>query len=184
MAQKWRMARYNTENKRAALDQQGLRDLALTYVGRFATTRTRLMLYLRRKLRERGWGGEGEPDLDALIARLCELGYVDDGAYARMKGAAMGRRGIGAGRVRAALSADGVAETDRAEAEEDARAGRWDAADILARRKRIGPYGAEPAHDPLQRERQIAMFIRAGHDMATARAWVDAAPGAFPERSE
>lgn len=178
------MARYNTENKRAALDQQGLRDLALTYVGRFATTRMRLLQYLRRKLRERGWGGDGEPDLDALIARIGELGYVDDGAYARMKGAAMVRRGLGAGRVRAALAADGVAEADRAGVEEDARAGRWDAADVLARRKRIGPYGAEPARDPRQRERQIAMFIRAGHDMATARAWVDAAPGTFPERSE
>jgi len=178
------MARYTPGNKRSALDQQGLRDLALTYVGRFATTRVRLTHYLRRKLRERGWAEEGEPDPDALVARLCELGYVDDGAYARMKGAAMVRRGLGAGRVRAALSADGVTEIDRAEAEEEARAGRWDAADVLARRRRVGPYAAEPNADPRLRERQIAMFIRAGHDMATARAWVDAAPGAFPERSE
>lgn len=178
------MARYTPGNKRSALDQQGLRDLALVYVGRFATTRSRLGHYLRRKLRERGWAGEDEPDLDTLIARLCELGYIDDDAYARMKGAAMVRRGLGAGRVRAALSADGVAESDRAQAEEDARAGRWDAADVLARRRRLGPYGAERVSDPRQRDRQIAMFIRAGHDMATARAWVDAAPGAFPERSE
>ena len=183
MAQKWRMARYDSQNKRPGLDQASLRDLALAYVGRFATSRARLTRYLRRKLRERDWAGEGEPDIEALIARCGELGYVDDEAYARMKGASMERRGLGPARVRATLAADGIGEADRLPAEDLAHAGRWDAADILARRKRIGPYG-DGDKDPLRRQRHIAAFVRAGHDFDTARAWVDAEPGAFPERSE
>lgn len=177
------MTRSGTRNKRSAIDETRLRELALTYVGRFATTRTRLIRYLERKLRERGWEGEDQPDIEALASRFAELGYVDDAAYARMKGAAMERRGLGPMRIRATLTADGVDAAVRADAEEQARAGRWEAAEILARRKRIGPYGASEI-DRSTREKAIAMFLRAGHDMATARAWVDAQPGEFPERSE
>lgn len=183
MAQKWRMARYGAENKRPALDQQALRDIALAYVGRYATSRARLSRYLVRKLRERGWNGEDEPDVAGLTARFCELGYVDDAAFARMKGASMGRRGLGVARVRSALAADGIGEIDRAAAEEQARAESWTAAETLARKKRIGPYAANRA-DPRQRERQIAMFLRAGHGFDTARVWVDAAPGELPERDD
>ena len=177
------MARYSAQNKRPALTEAALRDLALAYVGRFATSGARLERYLSRKLKERGWAEEWEPDIAALAARFIELGYLDDAAYARMKGAAMQRRGLGAGRIRGALTADGIAEDDRADALDEAQAGRWDAANALARKKRFGPYAPEPADRGL-REKQIATFVRAGHDFATARAWVEAAPGEFPERSE
>lgn len=155
----------------------------MAYVGRFATSAVRLERYLARKVKERGWAEEQEPDVAALSARFTELGYLDDAAYARMKGAAMQRRGLGAGRIRGALAADGIAEDDRSAALDEARAGRWNAADALARKKRIGPYAADLA-DRVVREKQIAAFVRAGHDYATARAWVETAPGEFPERSE
>lgn len=177
------MPRYSVQNKRPALTTAALRDLALAYVGRFATSAARLERYLARKLKERGWAEEQEPDIAALAARFTELGYIDDAAYARMKGAAMQRRGLGAGRIRGALAADGIKEDDRGTALDEAQAGRWDAADTLARKKRIGPYALEPA-DRTVREKQIAAFVRSGHDFATARAWVEAAPGEFPERSE
>lgn len=177
------MARYDREKTRAALDEQALRDLALTYVGRFATSRTKLARYLERKLRERGWDGKESPDIEAIIGYFSELGYVDDAGFARMKGASMERRGLGARRIAAALRADGIGEKDRAEAENSARTGEWDAADIFARRRRIGPYAGEAA-DLKSREKQIAAFLRAGHRIEVARSWVDAAPGEFPERSE
>lgn len=160
-----------------------MRELALRYVGRFATTRARLLTYLARKLRERGWESETAPDLDALADRLTELNYVDDAAYAQMKGAAMTRRGLGVRRIRSGLQADGVGEIDRAGAEDAARSSKWDAANSLARRKRIGPYATNPA-DPALRQKQIATFLRAGHDFATARAWVEADPDTLPERDE
>lgn len=64
------------------LDEDALRELALRYVGRFATSRGKLLAYLARKLRERGWGGEAPADPEALVARFAELGYVDDSGFA------------------------------------------------------------------------------------------------------
>ena len=51
------------------LDAARLNGLALAYAARFAVSAAKLADYLRRKLRERGWEGEGEPPLEALVAR-------------------------------------------------------------------------------------------------------------------
>lgn len=165
---------------RPPLDEETLRELALHYVGRFATSRAKLIAYLARKLRERGWGGEEPAAPEALADRLCELGYIDDGSFAAMKSAALARRGYGARRVDETLRAAGIAEADRAEANATSRKERWAAAERFARRKRIGPYAAQPP-DPKQRDRAIAAFLRAGHGYDVARRWVDAAPGASVE---
>lgn len=159
------------------LDESALRDMALRHVSRFATSRGKLLAYLNRKIRERGWGGERPADPDALAARFVDLGYIDDAGYAAMKSAALGRRGYGARRVEEELRAAGIAEGDRGQAEAQVASDRWAAAERFARRKRIGPYATAPL-DPKQREKAIAAFLRAGHDYAVARRWVDAAPGA------
>ncbi|MBB6125077.1 regulatory protein RecX [Sphingobium subterraneum] len=177
------MARSPARNKRPPLSEGQLRDLALHYVGRFATTRARLATYLARKVRERGWEGDTPPDIDAIVTRMTDLQYIDDAQYGVMKGAAMARRGLGPRRIRAGLQADGIDEVDRQGAEAQARIDAWDAAETLARRKRVGPYATALA-DPAQRQKQIAMFARSGHDFATACRWVDAAPGEIPERDE
>lgn len=187
MAQKWRVDRTYTKNreKRAAppLDESRLGDLALRYAARYATTRAKLGAYLKRKIGERGWVGEGEADPDGIVARFAELGYVDDAGFASVKGAALGRRGYGARRIGEALRAAGVEEADRAGAQEAADAGKWEAAQALARRKRIGPYAAQRAGQD-ERRKQIATFLRAGHDFATARRWVEAEPGETPDKSD
>ena len=87
------------------LDAARLDELALTYVARFATSAARLERYLKRKLRERGWEGEREPDLAALVGRYVELGYVDDAAYARARSGSLLRRGYGTPRSRLPLLA-------------------------------------------------------------------------------
>jgi regulatory protein len=95
------------------LDRGALRDLALHYAARFATTGARLEAYLSRKIRERGlaedaMGGWCEIDIPALVARLVELGYVDDDAYARMRSRDLAARGYGGRRVEEALRHAGV----------------------------------------------------------------------------
>ncbi|WP_188063454.1 regulatory protein RecX [Sphingobium sp. KCTC 72723] len=165
------------------LDENSLRELALRHVGRFATSRGKLIDYLRRKLRERGWGGEQPADADALADRFVELGYIDDAGYAVMKSAALTQRGYGARRVGETLRAAGIAEGDRAAADAQMVTDRWAAADRFARRKRVGPYATGPL-DPKARDKAIAAFLRAGHDFALARRWVDAAPGEPPEVDE
>ena len=47
------MAVPRRRRERPPLDAEKLRELALAYVGRFATTRARLSTYLERKIRER-----------------------------------------------------------------------------------------------------------------------------------
>ena len=79
------MGARNPRKPRPPLDAAKLDELALSYVGRFATSRAKLINYVKRKLRERGWDGDGEPPLDALADRLVQLGYVDDRAYALSK---------------------------------------------------------------------------------------------------
>ncbi|MCA3255966.1 MAG: RecX family transcriptional regulator, partial [Alphaproteobacteria bacterium] len=68
---------------------------ALRYVERFQTTEAKLGDYLRRKLKERGWAGDGEPPVDAVVARLAELGYVNDRLYSESKARGLERRGYG-----------------------------------------------------------------------------------------
>lgn len=161
------------------LDETALTALALHYVGRYATSRGKLLAYLQRKLRERGWAGADEPPVSAIADRMAQLRYVDDAAYAVMQSDAMLRRGLGARRIAQKLAQDGIDESDRHAADPDSKA-RWGAAERLARRRRIGPYG-EGTPDRATREKQIAAFLRAGHDMAMARLWVDAAAGEMPE---
>lgn len=172
----------NRQNQRPkTLDSVRLQELALAYAARFATSRARLTAYLARKLREAEWTDERPPDVAALVDRLTELRYVDDAAFATMRGAALTRRGYGTRRVAQALDAAGVDGEDRGEALAGAADESWAAAEVFARRKRIGPYAAGVPDRPL-REKQIAAFVRAGHDFATAARWVDAAPGEMPER--
>ena len=149
---------------------------ALRYVERYATTRGKLSDYLRRKIRERGWGEDAQPDVVALAQRMADLGYVDDRAFAESKAGAMGRRGLGARRVTQALRFDGI-ESEDAEAiapilDENVAA----SAIAFARRKRIGPYAREAADRPLQ-EKQVAAMVRAGHAPNLARTIIRMVPG-------
>ena len=161
-------------------DAAGLERLALHYVGRFATSRGKLVDYLRRKVRERGYEGEIPPDLTAMADRFAELGYVDDKAFAEGRARSLGGRGYGHGRVRQALYAAGIDEEDAAGAHEIADDGRWAAALRYAEKKRIGPWArTEPDRDAVQKA--IGVMIRAGHDFAAARVIAAAAPGVVPE---
>jgi regulatory protein len=154
------------------LDSTRLNELALTYAARFATSQGKLALYLQRKLRERGWAGEGEPPVAAIVARFAELGYVDDEAFARARGGDLVRRGYGARRVDQALGEAGIAEELRREVAPGEAAAR-EAVAVLARRRRLGPYHPAPLDRPL-REKQLAAIARAGHGFDHARAVVEA----------
>ena len=159
------------------LDEARLRDLALSYVARFATSAGKLEQYLKRKLRERGWEGEGEPDLEALVIRYAELGYVDDAAYARAKSGDLLRRGYGPRRISQALGQAGIKQDLREELQASEYEKR-DAALHLARKRRFGPFMVNSGGgraDRAVREKQLAAMVRAGHGFDTARAVLDAA---------
>lgn len=162
------------------LDPRRLEELALRYVEKFATTRGKLAAYLVRKLRERGWDGATPADPQGIAERMAALGYIDDRAYAEAKAASLTRRGYGARRVSQALHAAHVDAADAEPALEESARKAFDSALAYARRRRFGPFAADPA-DERTRERQLAGMIRAGHSFALARRIMAALPGEIPE---
>ncbi len=150
------------------LEPARLEELALGYVARFGTTQAKLRAYLKRKLFERGWAGEGEPPVDALVERFAATGYVDDAAYARARSGSLLRRGYGRRRVDQALGAAGIDGALR-EAIAPAVTAQRRAALALARKRRIGPFG-DPPVDRKAREKQVAAMLRAGHPLDSIRA--------------
>lgn len=154
--------------------------LALRYVERFATTRARLSAYLTRKLRERGWEGEGPPDPDGVAERMAARGYVDDRSFAEARVRSMARRGLGARRVAMALRNDGIDAGDTADLAEAIEADAFASALAFARRRRFGPFAAEPAERDLHKK-QVAAFLRAGHPHAIALRILRMEPGEEPD---
>lgn len=157
------------------LDPARIEELALRYVARFATSAAKLERYLVRKLRERGWDGESEPQVKAIVARMVSAGYIDDEAFARTKSGGLLRRGYGRRRIDSALSADGIGE----ELRDTVRAGLSEqrgAALALARKRRFGPFGpfGAPLPDRDLRQKQLAAMLRAGHPLDMARELVNA----------
>lgn len=155
------------------LTEAALRDLALHYAARFATTGARLEGYLARKLKERGVAGDADGrtvqiDIPALVARLVELGYVDDDAYARARARDLGARGYGGRRVEQVLRFAGVGEGLR-QAHAPGEAASRRAAALMAQKKRLGPWhsvrteNADPLSARKAHEKAVAAMLRAGH---------------------
>jgi regulatory protein len=167
---------------RPPLDAKRLEELALRYVGRYATSRAKLVGYLARKVRERGWNGSDVPDFEAIASRFCELGYVDDAAYALAKSQSLTNRGYGKRRLEERLRTAGIGEEGTA-AREHADAHAVDAALRFAERRRIGPFGSSGG-DPHQREKAIAAMVRAGHSFSLARTIVSWPEGVAIDRDE
>lgn len=180
MAQSWRVRSRPDKTPRPPLDPEGLERLGLFYAGRYATTRAKLALYLRRKLRERGWDGAGEPPVDRLVERFAELGYVDDRSFASARTASLLRRGYGERRVAEALRGAGIAEEDRAGAGDISAEEALAAAHRFARRRRLGPYAAT-VPDRAARDRAAAAMLRAGHRLDLVRQVLAAGPDDLPE---
>ena len=165
--------------ERPPLEPARLEELALRYVGRFATTRAKLLSYLTRKVRERGWKDGSAPDLDAIADRFVRAGFVDDAAYASAKSRSLSGRGYGKSRVLQSLRAAGVDEAQSAEAKEIADSSAVETALNFARRKRIGPFALD-ASDPKRREKALGAMIRAGHGFELSRKIVNMSPGTEP----
>ena len=164
MAQSWRVETERHKKPRPPLDSEALDRLALHYVGRYATTRSKLKHYLARKLKERGWAGASRPDIEQLAERFSNLGYIDDSAFAAARASSLQRRGYGERRVSQSLRAAGIEDEDLAAVREQVEEGAREAALRFARRKRIGPFAS---HEPGREEKQkaFAAMMRAGHPM-------------------
>jgi regulatory protein len=166
------MTSYRHTKMRKPLDTDALNRLALHYVGRYATTTAKLGSYLRRKVLERGWNESDPADIAAIVERCTSLGYVDDRVFAETRAASLGRRGYGARRIGAALLGAGISRDLAAEVMPDDDAA-YRAAEVYARRKRLGVFG-DGSTDPKMRQKQFAAMLRAGHSFDLAKRFTNA----------
>jgi regulatory protein len=184
MAQKWRAgsaddknvstgrSKRRSERKSVPLTLEMLDQLALAYVARYATSGGKLRQYLRRKVNNALHTGTIDHDVAAglvdrigeIAARMTELGYVDDRAWATAQMGGMARRGLGAGRVREKLRQADIDShlIEDLMASDDNRSDAENAALRFAQRHKIGPFGPSVT-SPGDFQRAMAKMIRAGH---------------------
>jgi regulatory protein len=145
---------------------------ALHYLQRYASSAENLRRVLTRRVRRR-FPGEltaAAELVDALVARYCESGILDDPAYAAARVQSLHRRGESTRAMRARLAAKGVSAADIADAVSGLRAAVPDldlaAACAFARRRRLGPF-RRAASDHM---RELGAFARAGFSRRVAEA--------------
>jgi regulatory protein len=150
-------------------DAASLREAALNYLQRYATTEAGLRIVLQRRIdrwarksTERDDLGErvtiAKAAIPEIVARMVELGLLNDAAYAenRAKGLALSGRSRRA--ILARLMAKGIDADQARGALPEVEGGELVSALILARKRRIGPFRkTEP--DP---NREMGMMARAG----------------------
>jgi regulatory protein len=153
---------------------------ALHHCERYPTTTANLRRVLgRRADRSCEHHGSDRDEAQALIeaalARLVELGVLDDRRYAGDQARRMRGRGASSRRIRAWLGAKGVSSEicDAVLREEAGAEADLGAAWTLARRRRIGPYRTE-AERPERRERDLAILARNGFSFHVATSVIDA----------
>ena len=162
------------------MSRERLQRAALRYLERYPASDRQLRRVLSRKLRRAEAAGDAidETWVDEVATRCAELGYLNDARLAEHKARSLRRRGKSARQIRATLTRAGLgsAEIDAALSEEQTDAD-WIAAIAYARKRRLGPW-RRTQFSPEQKQRELAVFGRAGFSFEIARkviAAVDAA---------
>ena len=155
-------------------------ELAAWYLDRYGATEATLRRWLSRRVAAALEHHPGDPEeargwIEATIARMRELGFLDDARWAASRARALRRRGATSAAVRSALRAKGVAAgvVDEALRGEDVVDPDLAAARTYARKSRIGPWRRAPVDDD-GRRRELARLARKGFSYEIARRVVDA----------
>ena len=151
-------------------DAVSLKEAALHYLARYATTEAGLRFVLNRRIdrwarlsRDR----EDVPErvaiakaaIPAIVARMVALSLVDDAAFAESRVHGLSLAGKSRRAIAARLAAKGInAEQVRAVLPEDAETELISAL-ILARKRRLGPFRKT---DEADRNKEFATLARAG----------------------
>lgn len=157
-----------------------LKAAAAAYLTRYASSSANLKRVLSRRVHRwtRLTGKDAPEDATARIAEAVaaaeRVGLLNDAAFAAARTKSLRQRGWGARRIRAGLSAKGVArpEIDAAlgdVSEEDELA----AAQRYAERRRLGPW-RDAALRAEKRQKDIAALVRAGFAIGLARKVIEA----------
>lgn len=142
---------------------------AARHLGRYAASVAGLRAVLSRRARRSTAHHGGSPQdatsiIDLVVARCIELGLLDDTAYGRSLVRRLRRRGQSRLQVHSQLVKKGVGKDvcESLLAEISDRESELVAAQIYARRRRLGPHRADPELIRENRQRDLAALGRAG----------------------
>jgi regulatory protein len=171
------------EAPRPPPDEASLREAALNYLARYATTEAGLRLLLHRRIDR--WARQAADREDAseraaaakasvprIVARMVELGLVNDAAFAENRARGLALSGRSRRAITARLMAKGIGADQAREALPEDESGELVAALILTRKRRIGPFRkSEP-----DQNRELGVLARAGfpHEVALRALRMDA----------
>jgi regulatory protein len=154
---------------RPAPNEASLREAALNYLARYATTEAGLRQVLLRRIDR--WAREAadqdtaseraaaaKASVPGIIARIAELGLLNDAAFAENRARGLALNGRSRRAIAARLMAKGIDPARARSALPEGDDVEMVSALILARKRRIGPFRkAEP-----DRNRELGVLARAG----------------------
>lgn len=163
---------------------------AARHLGRYAASVAGLRAVLSRRARRSAAHHGGSPQdataiIDHVVDHCIELGLLDDAAYGRALVRRLRRRGQSRLQVHSQLVKKGIKRglCESLLAEISDRESELVAAQIYARRRRLGPHRADPELIRENRQRDLAALGRAGFAPEIALSIVDT-PKEPPSGSE
>lgn len=163
---------------------QSLRNAALRYLDRFATSRENLRQVLMRRVQTSNYHHEtplqdGIDWIDELLNKLTDSKLINDRTYAEMRAGALHRKGTSVKIIRMKLLEKGLSNNDITHAldalEKETQSDNLerDAAIALAKRRRLGPWRL-PSRREEFKEKDLAAMARAGFSYDLAREIIEA----------
>lgn len=153
---------------------------ALFYLERYSSSAENLRRVLDRKIR-RSVEAHGAPSREEaagwvaeLIGKLQRSSLLNDRAYAESRVRRLYAEGKSLGRIRQALAVKGVGKDDvaaaleRLEAESSTPVSDLPAAAAYARKRKLGPYRADPQQRREMRQKDMGALARRGFSQAVA----------------
>lgn len=164
----------------ATPDRARLHDAAIRHLARYATTSAGLLRVLSRRIDRWARATEAEPEAvlaaravaQGVVDALASAGLVNDAEFAAARARSLTRSGRSRRAVTAHLAQRGVGPDILEAAVPDDAEAELAAAVLLARKRRLGPFGAtatdaEARHKAMHKA--LAAFARAGFSQDTAR---------------
>lgn len=174
------------KRSRPIASEEALKDLALSYALRFPGTTERLKKHLHKKVGEAIDAGlaplTARRWIDPVIATLTRVKVLDDALYAEHRARTLHRRGRSTRLITRDLELKAAPKTAIDTALDtlvDDGATDFKAAVLLAKKKRLGPFGTGLASQDRDarvklRTKQLGALARAGFSFEIARKVVDA----------
>ncbi len=163
---------------------QSLRNAALAYIDKFATSRDNLRKVLMRRVQKSNYYHDtsiqdGIDWIEELLNKLETAKFINDRAYAEGRAGALHRKGTSLKVIRLKLLEKGLSDADISHAlealEEESQSDNLerDAAIALARRRRLGPWRLPEKREDYK-EKDLAAMARAGFSYDMAREIIEA----------